>query len=204
MEHKDFSDHRRISSKEEFEKIFRSLYEELCSYAHYFLRDVAASEEVVQDLFVNLWNRRESVDLQPSIKSYLYRSVRNRCYNVIKHQEVKDRYRTEQMSSLSAREGIPNDGGELNELQERINKAIAELPPERQKIFVMSRFEDLKYKEIAEELKISIKTVENQMGKALKHLRLQLADYMPLLILLGLDLLCFEVDRGQWMLNCYM
>ncbi len=170
-----------ISDREEFEKTFRLHYKELCSYACFYLKDMEAAEEVVQDVFVSIWDGRNKLNIGPSARAYLYRAVRNRCFNIFKHEEVKEKHRQEEKLRVVSQSGS-FDTQETAELQNRIDQAVAQLPPERQKIFAMSRFEDMKYKEIAEQLDISIKTVENQIGKALKFLKEQLSDYLPLLM----------------------
>jgi len=172
----------KLSNRSAFEEIFRLYYKELCSYACFYLKDMDAAEEVVQDIFVSLWEGREKLNISPSVKAYLYRSVRNRCLNIFKHEEVREKHRQEEKLRL-VRQTEDYDSYAEAELQQRIEQAVEKLPTERKKIFALSRYEDLKYKEIAEQLGISIKTVENQMGKALKFLKEQLADYLPLLLL---------------------
>lgn len=169
-----------IRTKSGYEALFREHYEGLCTYVHFYLKDYAAAEEVVQDLFFNLWKKREELEITTSIKSYLYKAARNHSLNVIKHIEVRENYKKMNEEHRSDSEMQGTDEMETLELEQRIKDAIDQLPPERQKIFLMSRYEDLKYREIAEKLKISVKTVEAQMGKALKFLKEQLSDYLPL------------------------
>lgn len=169
-----------FKSKQGYEALFREYYQPLCAYVHFYLKDRAASEEVVQDLFFNLWKKREDLEINTSIKSYLYAAARNHSLNVLKHIEVRENYKKLNEESRSLQESQVQDGIEASELEKRIKNAINQLPPERQRIFLMSRYEDLKYREIAEKLNISIKTVEAQMGKALKFLKEQLSDYLPL------------------------
>lgn len=132
----------------------------------------------MQDLFFRLWLDREKVQITTSIKAYLYASVRNRCLNEIKsgsrlvvlNEEADDHVNDEPVSEDDHAERIS-----------RVQAAIEALPEERKKVFKLSRYEGLKYHEIAERLGISVKTVENQMGKALKTLREDLADLVHLL-----------------------
>lgn len=168
-----------------FERIFRSHYGPLCAFAMGYLKDRDATEEAVQQVFYIVWERRESINITTSFKAYLYQAVRNHCLNALKHEQVKASAHGELL-----REDEPEEENNLEsiELRERIDQAISELPTERQKIFRMSRFEELKYKEIAEKLQISVKTVENQMGKALKHLRESLSELMPLLLWLFVNI----------------
>ncbi|MGB0431679.1 MAG: RNA polymerase sigma-70 factor [Bacteroidia bacterium] len=163
-----------------FEKVFKTYYEPLCRFAIGYLKDADASEELVQQVFFNYWERHDQIDINTSIKSYLFQSVRNTALNSLKHEQVK---------AMAKVELTKNDDYETqyvveeNELSHRIETAITKMPTERQKIFKMSRFEELKYKEIAAELNISIKTVENQMGKALKYLRTELAQWLSILLI---------------------
>ncbi len=169
-----------IRTKGGYEALFREHYEGLCIYAHFYLKDYAAAEEVVQDLFFNLWKKREELEITTSIKSYLYKAARNHSLNVLKHIEVRENYKKMNEEHRSESELQGTNELEAVELEERIKAAIDQLPPERKKIFLMSRYEDLKYREIAEKLNISVKTVEAQMGKALRFLKEQLSDYLPL------------------------
>lgn len=172
-----------LQNREGFEEAFRLHYESLVAYAVGFLKEQEASEEVVQELFFNLWKKRDSLELTTSLKAYLYRATRNSCLNVLKHITIREDYKVHNEQQRNELEQEAGESVETKELQAKILEAVAQLPKERQKIFRMSRFEGLKYREIAEELNISVKTVENQMGKALRFLRLQLVDYLYILVL---------------------
>lgn len=172
-----------ISDKKSFESLFHIHYSDLCSFAFHYLKDFPASEEIVQDLFVNLWAKKDELQIKSSLKSYLFQSTKNRCLNLIKHIEIRENYKGLNQERRNEEESFSGREMEESELNLKIEKTVSKLPTERQRIFRMSRYEDLKYKEIAEKLNISIKTVENQMGKALKFLRDELADYLPFLIL---------------------
>jgi RNA polymerase sigma-70 factor (ECF subfamily) len=178
-----------IQSQKEFEQIFHSLYGELCSYANMFLKDLEAGEEIVQELFVKLWENRESVDIKSSVRSYLLRAVRNSCLNFLKHQKVEESYKQYNEEIRNESSFALDEEYVGSELELKIREVIDQLPPERKKIFLMSRFEGLKYREIADKSGISIKTVENQMGKAIKFLREELAEYTTLLILFSILLI---------------
>lgn len=134
------------------------------------------AEEIAQEVFVKFWEKCESLAPDSSIKSYLYRSVHNSCLNAIKHEKVKDGYKQHIVQFL---ESSYQDNIEVNDpdtLRDRVHQEINNLPPRCSEIFKMSRFEGLKYQEIADHLDISVKTVEVQMGKALKTLRENLKD----------------------------
>lgn len=156
----------------------------MCGYAVRYVEDSALAEEVVQDVFLSFWEKRMTLEITGSIEAYLFRAVRNTCLNHIKHAKVKHRFAMAQIPSLSEEEGRVTDKVVELELQEKIDECVDQLPPERKKIFKLSREEGLKYKEIASQLGLSIKTVEAQMGKALKFLRENLMEYLPVLIVM--------------------
>lgn len=172
-----------FTSKEEFESLFRENYSNLCSYANKFIRDVDASEEVVQEVFFKLWNNRESIEISSSIQSYLFRAVRNSSLNLIKHINIREEYKAHNEREIAHEEASYEDRIVATELENKIRETINQIPTERRKIFIMSRYDGLKYKEIAEKLSISVKTVENQMGKAIKYMRDNLTEYISVLIL---------------------
>ncbi len=173
----------RSGDQAALESLFRSYYEALCNHANTLLNDIDESEEVVQQLFIQLWEKREAMEISTSIQAYLYRAIRNSCLNKIKHNKVRRLY-TEEVTAL-ARTSEPTSSISLqNELQDQIKQAIEGLPEQCRIIFKLSRFEELKYSEIAEQLGLSIKTVENQMGKALRVMREKLKDYLVILIML--------------------
>lgn len=171
-----------------FEKVFKSHYAGMCGFANKYLADLEQSEEIVQEVFFNYWSKRSALEIQGSLEGYLYRSVRNACLNHIKHLQVRHQYALAQMQPLKDEENKHHDKIVELELQQKIDDCINQLPPERQKIFKLSRLEGLKYQEIANELKLSVKTVEAQMGKALKFLRQNLAEYLPVILLITLTI----------------
>lgn len=167
-----------------FEMLFKTYYQSLCRYAATYLKDPDEAEEIVQAAFIGIWEKRASISIETSIKSYLYRTVRNSCLNELKHEQVKQKY----LASLLLEEEkttVPADQEAIHvELEEKIRQAIGRLPEQCRLIFTMSRFEELKYQEIADQLNLSVKTVENQMGKALKLMRIHLKEYLPLIAVL--------------------
>ncbi len=164
--------------REAFEALFRLHYRPLCGFAMGYLKDADRAEDLVQDLFFRLWLDRTKLNITTSVKAYLFASVRNRCLNAVKagakvralNEEADDRL-----------EEVERSEDEHAERIARVQAAIEALPTERRKVFKLSRYEGLKYHEIAERLGISVKTVENQMGSALKSLRTELRDLVPLL-----------------------
>mgnify|MGYP003575830131 CR=1 FL=1 len=165
-----------------FEQMFKAHYKELHSYANVMLRDEDTAEEIVQSMFLKFWEKRELLNVQTSIKAYLYKCVYNDSLNYLKHQKVKTKYQDFATYTMNDHHEAASSRIELTELQFKLQEALNELPEHCRTIFQMSRFEELKYREIAEQLDLSIKTVENQMGKALKILRLKLADFITLIL----------------------
>jgi len=184
----------------EFENVFKTHYSNLCMAAMRVVDDSDAAEDIVQDLFMHLWNNRETITVQSNLSSYLFVAARNRAIRYIqKHRQNNIR----QIDSTHERQiagGNATDDEITNyELEIKIKEAIENLPPKCREVFILSRFENKKYKEIAEILDISIKTVENQMGKALRMLREYLeknySANMSLMILL--NHLFYPGNRGN-------
>jgi RNA polymerase sigma-70 factor, ECF subfamily len=172
-----------------FEMIFKEYYQALCRYANSFLNDREEAEEVVQASFLGFWEKREALFVNTSLKAYLYQSIRNRCLNVIKHSKVKQQHAQHEAYMRVDHAESTFDEILSNELENRIYVALQALPEQCRLVFKLSRFEELKYQEIADQLNISVKTVENQIGKALKIMREQLRDYLPVILLLFQGLL---------------
>ena len=152
-----------------FELLFNKYYASLCLFAAKFTNDMDSAREVVQSLFVYLWENHAGLQIEQSIKAYLFAAVRRNC---IRH--------VQQQRHLISIDDLPedchiadefHDSLELEELHRQLHHVIEQLPAQCQKIFKMSRFEEMKYAEIAQTLQLSVKTVEAQMGKALKIIR---------------------------------
>jgi RNA polymerase sigma-70 factor (family 1) len=171
-----------------FEQVFRKYYQSLCNYAYSILKEMDEAEEIVQQLFCNIWEKRSDLTINVSLKSYLYRAVHNHCLNRIKHLKIKDDYQTYTTNFYAHSSESVSETVIKNELEQKIDEAISQLPEQCRLIFKMSRFDELKYHEIAAQLEISPKTVENQIGKALKILRIKLVEYLPLIIVCGITL----------------
>ena len=165
-----------------FEMIFRTYYQPLCNYAYTFLQDREEAEEIVQSTFTSIWEKHSTLSIRTSAKAYLYAMVRNACLNVIKHEKIKQKHVVEEVALSPRSHDSVTSTVTSTELEARIQQALEELPEQCRLVFKMSRFEELKYNEIAEQLNISVKTVENHIGKALKIMRDQLKDYLPILI----------------------
>jgi len=169
--------------KSAFEQVFKTHFKNLHAYAFTIVRDEAEAEEMVQQVFFKLWERAETLSLTGSIAAYLYRAVHNESLNYLKHQKVKSSHQLHVAHSMKNQ--ADHIGGKLagKELEAKYKSALNELPEQCRTIFQLSRFEEMKYREIADKLDISVKTVENQMGKALKILRSKLADFLSILFL---------------------
>jgi RNA polymerase sigma-70 factor (ECF subfamily) len=163
--------------QQNFEKIFKAYFPALMAFSRKILGNEDDAREVVHQVFINLWERRSEIDLSTSLKSYLFTAVNNRSLNVIRDRK---KFSSEEVPDLAENWDVSAEL-ESMELEERIREAISGLPERCRVIFELNRFEGLSYGDIAKELDISIKTVENQMSKALKILREQLSNYLSLL-----------------------
>ena len=178
----------KITAESAFEQLYKSCFSGLYAYACTILKNEGAAEEVVQQVFFKIWDKREELDFSIQLKSYLYRAVHNASLNYIKHRKVKAASEPGIVFHMK-QQTEPADKKLLNkEMEGRLRKALNELPAQCRTIFQLSRFENLKYNEIASELGLSAKTVENQMGKALRLMRSKLADLLPLLLFILINL----------------
>jgi RNA polymerase sigma-70 factor (ECF subfamily) len=176
------SDSSSHLNEQALESLFRDHFVGLCKFAMGYVKDDEAAKEIVQDSFVNLWEKRDSIDLSKPVKSYLSTAVRNKCLNYLRdHKKFStDLLALENLSHDPVYD--QHDSLVESEMSEQITRAIDALPEKCRKIFELSRFRHLKYQQIADELQISVKTVETQMSKALQHMRNRLAEYLPILL----------------------
>jgi RNA polymerase sigma-70 factor, ECF subfamily len=166
----------RKGDKGQFEALFRSSYVSLVKYARTLIKDQDTAEEIVQDLFVRLWQEKEKIKIESSLNGYLFRSVHNSCLHYIEHLKVVERHAEEISSRQPDAIDDPSEILQYKDLQARIARILERLPERCGMIFCMSRFEGLKYSEIADKLSVSVKTVEASMGKALKEFRKELTE----------------------------
>lgn len=164
--------------KAALEILFKTHYAPLCRFAGSILKDPEQAEDMVQEVFMRCWDKREQIQLTGSFKSYLFTAVRNHCFNTLKINERK--YWMEEGMEDDERIAVNDvvDHLSAKTLNDKIQRAISLLPEKCKLTFQLSRFENMSYKEIAETMGVSVKTVENQMGKALSVLRTSLAPYM--------------------------
>lgn len=185
---KEFNKHlyHRIKDgdKDAFKLLFENYYTSLFFYACKFVDDELA-RDAVHDTFYYFWKKRDSLEITSSLNAYLFTMVRNRCLQQLEKQKVRDNYSKQVEVNLKIDEiSYYNNGFQSlieKELAEQLNNAILKMPKGCQTIFKMSRYDGLKNLEIAEQQGISIKAVEKQMTKALKILRVELKDYLPLI-----------------------
>ena len=172
-----------IFDEKTLESLYRDHYSGLCRFAAGYVKNEEVAREIVQDAFVNLWEKRHTIDLSKPVKSYLSTTVRNKSLNHLRdHKKFS--------GGLLALENLTDEAGYdqpdkivEGEIRDRIAAGIAELPEKCREIFLLNRNEAMKYQQIADKLQISVKTVETQMSKALQHMRIRLAEYLPFIFL---------------------
>lgn len=168
--------------KRAYGTLFRRYYPMLCSYANRFV-SLEDAEEIVQDVMLWLWENKETQIFNTSFSQYLYKAVYHRCINQLTRQQSQLRAETrfyEYMLDMLQ----DSDFQQTEELKKHISQAIQALPASYREAFMMHRFEDKSYKEIAEILQVSTQTVNYRIQQALKQLRVSLKDYLPLVLLL--------------------
>ncbi|MCF8309647.1 MAG: RNA polymerase sigma-70 factor [Bacteroidales bacterium] len=176
-EDKKLIERLRKGEEKAFETLFQQYYEPLCVFALQYLPDEDAAKDLVQEMFFKIWEKRTNFYITTSLESYLYRSVHNQAINFLNHEKIKKSYKDKILESF--RRKIHNDEQAYNEikLEDAVNQSVESLPEKRKKIFKLSRYEGMKYSEIAAKMDISVKTVEAQMTQAIKSLRDKLKDY---------------------------
>jgi RNA polymerase sigma-19 factor, ECF subfamily len=170
------------TKKEEIvESLFKDHFESLCRLANNFIHDFDASKDIVHEVFISFWSKFDSLPSDTQYKSYLFTSVRNKSFNYLrdtkKHLNIAD----------ADEERAPDSGHtlETEELANEIDFALNLLPDRCKEVFELSRFEEMKYAQIATHLGISIKTVEAQMSKALRLIREHLKEFLILIIIIS-------------------
>lgn len=163
----------------DFEALFKEWFQTLTNYAYKLLLDQSSAEDAVQQVFAKVWEKRNQLEIDSSVKSYLFRATYNTCMNELKRNKKLNHFEelAEKASHFSA-----DETARSSDLERSIKQGLNNLPERCRAIFVLSRYENLKYKEIAQLLDISIKTVENQMGKALKLMRVHLKEFITIVL----------------------
>lgn len=178
LESNELLERLRQGDESAFDTIFRAWYPSLVRSAESIVRSRAVAEEVVQDVMLELWRRRESLARDSSPQAYLFQSTRNRALNHVRHERVERRGEPEAVEPASVAASAPAQLIE-EEIEVALKSAVSELPARCREVFELSRTHGLRYSEIATVLGISVKTVEAQMGKALRILRERLAPWLP-------------------------
>ena len=181
-----------LSVKENFDSIYINNFSRLFLFAKEYVLFDEEAENIVQDIFLMLWEKREALRVDVSLTAYLFTLVKNKCIDFLRHQmveqmyseNVKHEYNEELNVKLFALESFDHDFSSEEDIETLLRNAIDKLPERCRLIFIKSRIEGKKYKEIAEELNLSVNTVEGQISIALKKLREELKDYLPLLLFL--------------------
>lgn len=164
-----------------FEKLFYTYCQPLINFTYRYVKTIPAAENIVQDVFLKIWLKRKQLKPSSNIKSYLYTAVKNEALKYLRHAKVVQRSAKEvQMLDSSIKK--PEDELSEKELAAAVQKAIGELPQKSRMVFLMSKYDNLTYSEIAEIQKISKKTVETHMGRALKFLRKRLSNFFSVLL----------------------
>jgi len=162
--------------KKKFELLFKDLFKPLCGFSMKYIGEMEEAKSLVHEVFISLWEKFETLPEDTNHRSYLYTAVRNRSLNYI-----RDRKKLVGLEDISEQGTEETNAFEVRELEKEIELAINTLPEKCRMVFEMSRYEELKYAEIAQKMNISVKTVEAQMSKALSVLRQALAKYLSIL-----------------------
>lgn len=171
-----------------FEKIFKSNNSQIVGFCNQFIADWDKAKSLAQEAFINLWLNREKIETLNGIKAFLYTYAKSSCLNYIRHRKIITKYEDLQLQSKEDQlnrevlESFDFNSLEFIELEELIMRSINELPDQCRRVFMLSRFEGKMNKEIAEDLNISIKSVEANITRALKTLKSDLADYLPVIL----------------------
>jgi len=180
LEHSDLLVIEQIRAGDEaaFDDLFTAWYGKLQAYAFSVLQNETQAEEVVQAVFCRIWEKRQQWKITTSLKAYLYGSVYNRCIDGLRRDKHAQKYQRHVLQNTEELAAPASGKAELKELEVKLQYALSQLPDQCRAIFQLSRYGGLKYREIAEQLGISVKTVEANICRALKHLRDQLTDYL--------------------------
>ncbi|MDD7455101.1 MAG: RNA polymerase sigma-70 factor [Bacteroidales bacterium] len=179
---KEFDSQFKLDVKSDFDRIYVSYYSRMRRFAQSYVISAADAENIVQDVFVKLWSGHSIITLRTCVDNYLFSLVKNRCLDFLRHKLVVDSSRKDLAMNLESLEYIDEQISEDIDLEKVLVEAIDRLPERCRKIFLKSRLEGKKYKEIAEELGLSSNTIENQMSIALKKLREDLRKFLPAIL----------------------
>ncbi len=167
-----------------YEKVFKNFHKPLHVYAFLIVKEEAIAADIVQEVFYRIWLKREKLFIQSSLKAYLYACVHHESLLQLKKQKRQTNYESIMLNREKNTISVEDAAVKVKhaQLEESVRKALNHLPEQCRTIFQLNRFEKLKYREVATVLGLSVKTVESQMGKALKLLRISLSEFLPILI----------------------
>jgi RNA polymerase sigma-70 factor, ECF subfamily len=177
----------RMGNIKAFDYIFCKYYSGLCLYAYRLVNSRSASQDIVQDFFLKIWEKRQKIIIQTNVKSYLFKSVHNRCLDYLEHQKIKANHKIILLQGLSQEDCTVNQIQDA-ELETLILKSVYGLPDRIRNTFVLNRFNGLSYPEISKKEKVSVKAIEYRITKALKLLRENLQEYMILIFSIALSI----------------
>lgn len=158
-------------NKAAFDALFRKYYNQLVRFAMSYTKDGSMAEEIVQDTFVKIWENAPRITVTSTVGGYFYQAVKNHCLNHIKHETMKKKYEKEHVQEKPVEKFGAIENVNIVLFRQILSQAVKNLPAKCREIFEMAKFDGLSYDEISEYLEVSAKTVENQMGIALKKLR---------------------------------
>lgn len=171
----------RKGDEKAYEMLFRDFYKSLCHFSYKIVNDAVVAEEIVQDIFFYIWDKRISLELSISLKSYLFKSVQNNSLKYLRHQKVVSNHASIVKDSLEKAYELQENYTEIGEITYIIQKTLNEIPERTREIFQLNRYDGLKYHEIAIQLNISVKTVEAHITWLLKLFRENLKDYLVII-----------------------
>jgi RNA polymerase sigma-70 factor, ECF subfamily len=168
-----------------FEQFFKQHFTSLCAWCqHKYGFDTDITKEVVHTAFIKLWKNRSTLSMDVPVKAFLHTIINNTSLDILRHAKVKERFERYVQQRNESAGSTPQESYDAKKLSTDIDTAVSELPEQMRTIFELSRYEGLKYAEIARQLNVSVNTVETQMSRALKKLRIKLAGYLTLFFMI--------------------
>jgi RNA polymerase sigma-70 factor (family 1) len=174
---------------EQFKLVFDEYYIALSNFAFTYTRDKTACEDIVQEVFLRIWEKRPDLIGSSTIRFYLFTAVRNNCLTHLAHSKRFLSFHSANLDETAVSHPLDKPEDQPADRMAMIQKAISQLPPKCKEVFLLSRMGNLSYKEIAKTLGISVKTVDNQVGKALRVLRNMLKEYKLIVFLFGITVI---------------
>lgn len=183
-------------SEKEYKKLFHIKYNSFCNYAYSIVKNESEAEDVVQEVFIDFWKNYGDKEYTIKIENYFIRAIKYKCIDVVRKRIVSQKYLSEARHITSNHDFVESAEKDSVDISQLVNLAIDQLPSKTKEVFVLSKIKKLSYKQIASHLNISEKTVENQMARAFKQLRLTLKEYRFFSIFLLLFLLFLLWSSG--------